>query len=367
MGYKISQTENLRISKHRNIETPVRRFPAEWEKQSATWLAWPHNEKEWGKRLTKIREFYVELINLILQFQDVKLILANEVLLQEVQTYFKDKINPKSKICNSKLHFVVIPNNDVWIRDYGPFFLQLPVTSGKLQGKEKIQNPQPKIRNVIVSFEFNAWGEKYPPYDLDNNVPKNIAMYLGEPCESYPFVLEGGAIDFNGDGLAITTEECLLNKNRNSNLKKGQFEDILKSVFNLQKIIWLKCGLKDDHTDGHIDNVARFIDSNKLLINEPVTKELKLIENTAAKCNLEICKLPFPDVDRNKIPSASYLNFIFVNGGIIVPTFNCKSDNVALNTFQKIFPKRKVLGIDSSLLIQEGGGLHCISKQESSL
>ncbi|MBI3308266.1 MAG: agmatine deiminase family protein [Candidatus Melainabacteria bacterium] len=364
MGYLTKKESGIRIQES-DSKLYVRRCPGEWERQSAVWLAWPHNEKEWKSKLPEIKEFYVKLINLILQFQDVKLVLHNEELLNEVVELEASVRKPEAK---RQCHKIVIPNNDIWIRDYGPFFLQVIASE-----QSERSNPDrdcfvakaPRNDKLIANFEFNAWGGKFPPFDFDNQVPKNIALYLGEICESYPIILEGGAIDFNGNGIAVTTEECLLNKNRNPNLDKEQFENILKSVFNLQKIIWLECGLKNDHTDGHVDNVARFINGGKLLINEPVTKELKVIEKIIAKYELEACELPFPDVDRKKMPSASYLNFIFVNEGIIVPIFNSTTDKIAIDTFQKIFPKRKILGLDCSLLIQEGGGLHCISKQES--
>lgn len=329
----------------------VRRHPAEWEPQRATWLAWPHNKREWGNKLSDIKKFYVILIGTILDFQDVKLIVPNEKTYFEVKGLFKKK--------KYKCHIIIIPNNDVWIRDYGPFFLK---------GQENnSQKPKAKSCKLIVDFQFNAWGEKFPPFHLDSQVPKNIALYLGEKCESYPFILEGGAIDFNGDGIAITTKECLLNKNRNPRLNKNKLEYFLKSVFNLKEIIWLEKGLKGDHTDGHVDNVARFIGKNKILINRGLkTKEeiLKWAEKHNKK--FEIIEVPLPQVkvsSEHYLP-ASYLNFIFVNKGLLVPTFNLETDEEVLDIFQKVFPKRKVMGINCTTLVQEGGALHCITKQE---
>ena len=349
-------------------ERTTRRHPAEWEKQASVWLSWPHNEKEWGKkRLPKIKEFYVKLIKIILQFQDVNLILADEELLGDVKTL---RATPLRKI--------IIPNNDIWIRDYGPFFIE---RKGVIARKHEVltkQSPDvtrneiasvaalPRNDVLIVDFEFNAWGDKFPPWDLDNNVPKQIALYKGCEIESYPIILEGGAVEFSGNGLLMTTEQCLLNKNRNKNIKKDQFEKILKSAFNVQDVIWLKSGLHGDHTDGHTDNVARFISEKKILLCTTKNKKDKNYETLQEnlKClkkqKLELVEIPLPE----EYDVASYANFIFVNGGIIVPTFNCDADEIALDIFKKLFPKRKIIGIDCFLLVQEGGGLHCMTKQE---
>lgn len=325
--------------KEKNIVASKRRYPPEWEKQATTWLSWPHNEKEWGKkRLPKIKKFYEELISTILDFQNVNLILANEELLKEIENI------PTKK--RYKCKKIIIPNNDIWIRDYGPFFVV-----GARRGVP-----------LLLDFEFNSWGEKFPPWDLDNEVPKHMALYLGQEIESYPIVLEGGAVEFSDNGLVLTTEQCLLNQNRNPNLSKIEIEKYLKTTFNIEEILWLNHGLEGDHTDGHIDNIARFIESKKVLINEQTNKEdIKLLKSK----DLNLTELPLPIVKHNgkKLP-ASYLNFIFVNGGVIVPTFNCESDKKALDIFKKIFKDRKVIGIDCSLLIQEGGGLHCMTKQE---
>lgn len=320
-----------------------RRYPAEWEKQHTVWLSWPHNEKEWGKKqLPKLKQFYVKLIKTILKFQNVNLILADEGMLDV------------KMLRATSLRKIIIPNNDIWIRDYGPFFV------GVRRGKP-----------LLLDFEFNGWGGKFPPWNLDNNVPKQIALYKGCEIESYPIILEGGAIDLNGDSLAITTEECLLNKNRNKNLNKEQFEKIIQSAFNIDEIIWLKQGLDGDHTDGHVDNVARFIGPNEILITTTKNKKDKnyriLQENLEclkkSRHKFDLIEVPLPDTQN----AASYVNFIFVNEGIIVPTFNCNADKIALDIFKKLFPKRKIVGIDCSLLIQEGGGLHCMTKQEPAI
>ncbi|MBI3591545.1 MAG: agmatine deiminase family protein [Candidatus Melainabacteria bacterium] len=337
-----------------------RRYPPEWEKQRTTWLSWPHNEKEWGrKRLPEIKRFFQELISQILKLQDVNLLLTNEEMLEEVERFFPVQ---KSKF---KLKKIIVPNNDIWIRDYGPFFLE--TASSK------------KKKSLLLDFEFNAWGGKFSPWELDNQAPKEIALYLGQEIESYPIVLEGGSIEFSGNGLILTTEQCLLNKNRNPNLSKDKIENILKSAFNIEEVIWLKRGLEGDHTDGHIDDVARFIDPRKVLICKSNDKKdgnydhlnqsieyLKKWKHKEKRYKLEVIELPMPErmeIKKERLPK-SYANFIFVNGGVIVPVFNCNTDKEALAIFKKVFPDKKIVGIDCSLLIQEGGGLHCMTKQE---
>ncbi|OGI07270.1 MAG: hypothetical protein A3I68_00705 [Candidatus Melainabacteria bacterium RIFCSPLOWO2_02_FULL_35_15] len=339
--------------------TANRHYPAEWETQRATWLSWPHNEKEWGKkRIEKIKKFYIELVNKILEFQDVNLIIPNEEFLEETCC----SMSQQKKY---KLKKIIIPNNDIWIRDYGPFFMETG------DGKKK--------KPVLIDFEFNAWGGKFSPWNLDNNIPKEMAFYLGCEIESYPIIMEGGSLEFSGDGLILTTEQCLLNKNRNPDLSKNEIENILKSVFNTEEIIWLKRGLEGDHTDGHIDDVARFVGPGKILICKSNDKKdnnyehlnesieyLKKWIHPKKGYKLEVIELPVPDrieIKNERLPN-SYANFIFVNGGVIIPTFNCLADKKALQTFKKVFPDRKIAGIDCSLLIEEGGGLHCMTKQE---
>ncbi len=330
-----------------------RHYPAEWQKQKCIWLSWPHNEKEWGKRkLEKIRDFYIKLISLILDFQGVNLIFKDEKLL------LKTKLSKELEKKKYKLKKIIIPNNDIWIRDYGPFFM----------------SPGP-----LLDFQFNSYGGKFPPWDKDNNVPKEIAKYYQCELESYPLIMEGGSLEFNGEDVIMTTEQCLLNKNRNPKLKKEEIECYLKSVFNIKEILWLKRGLEGDHTDGHIDDVARFVGKRTIVICSEKNKKdknykhlkesieyLKNWKHPKLGYKLKIIELPMPSVGTRHgmyLP-ASYANFIFVNGGIIVPIFNSPNDKKALLIFKKLFPKRKIVGIDSTTLIEQGGGLHCMSKQE---
>jgi agmatine deiminase len=288
------------------------RYPAEWEEQAATWLALPINEQNWAPRKKQIDAFYSKLIDTISRFQEVK-------ILDNLQ----------------------IPHNDIWIRDYGPFFVE---RAGKLEA---------------VGYEFNAWGEKFPPWDLDSAVPKKISDLMQIPLKKYPWILEGGAVEFNGDGLCLTTAPCLFGEKRNS-AKQEMLKD-LKESFGITSLKILPNGLEGDHTDGHIDNLARFAAKNHVVIAAGFEQEKKEIELWLGEHYEEakVDVLPLPPV----LP-ASYMNFIFANSALIVPLYNCQADSVALEYFKKAFPNREIIGIDCSIPIEEGGSLHCLSKQE---
>ncbi|MDR2579775.1 MAG: agmatine deiminase family protein [Fibromonadaceae bacterium] len=289
------------------------RYPAEWEEQAATWLALPINEENWAPRREQINAFYSKLIETISRFQPVK-------VLDDLQ----------------------IPHNDIWIRDYGPFFVQ---RNGELEA---------------VSYEFNAWSEKFPPWDLDNAVPEKIAKLMNIPLKKYSWILEGGAMEFNGDGLCLTTAPCLFGEKRNSEKQKTELLNDLQKSLGIKSLKILPKGLDGDHTDGHIDNLARFVAKNRVVIAAGFEQSKEEIEIWLAEhyenSKVDVLSLP-------PIVASSYMNFIFVNGGLIVPTYNCQNDFAALEYFKKVFPNREVLGMDCSVPIEEGGSLHCLSKQ----
>ncbi|MDR1811527.1 MAG: agmatine deiminase family protein [Candidatus Fibromonas sp.] len=290
------------------------RYPAEWEEQAATWLALPVNEENWAPRRERIDAFYSKLIDTISGFQPVKI-----------------------------LDSLQIPHNDIWIRDYGPFFVKC---NGKLNA---------------VSYEFNAWGGKFPPWDSDNSVPEKIAELMNIPLKKFRWVLEGGAMEFNGDALCLTTVPCLFGKNRNpAEQGKELLEDLQKS-FGIKSLKTLPRGLDGDHTDGHIDNIARFVAKNRVVMAAGFEQEKKEIEAWLNEhyegAKVDVLPLPPP------VP-ASYMNFIFANGALLVPIYNCESDSLALEYFKNVFPDREAVGIDCTVPIEEGGSLHCLSKQE---
>ncbi|NQY80817.1 MAG: agmatine deiminase family protein [Candidatus Caenarcaniphilales bacterium] len=343
------------------------RVVGEWEEQAAVWLAFPHNDNWQGISFDKtkfksgleaIQDFYFRLIDICLDYQDVKLIFNDEALMMSVIGKLASFSNKKFK-----LNSLVISNNDIWIRDYGPIFLYQDSDSGE--------------QKVVADFVFNAWGGKFPPFDSDNAVPGAIALNQGIAFNAYFQILEGGAIDYSSDAKLITTKECVLNPNRNEDFIEYEFELMVQEALGIEKVLWLDRGLANDHTDGHVDNTARFISDKRVLLSYTNNKESPnydicqknyqaLLNYKAELEDLEIIKIPIPEPEgflESKL-AYSYANFIFLNGALLVPIYNCEQDAEALEVFEKLFPERKVIGVDCSLLIQEGGSLHCMTKQE---
>lgn len=330
------------------------RYPAEWEPQTATWLTWPSNVLNWDSRRAEIEGFYLKLIETISHFQTVC-----------VLTPYGWKAPAEAEQRLRKLsncpRFFEIPTNDIWIRDYGPLFVKYgPHTT-------------------IVKFEFNSWGEKFPPYVLDNAVPVALSRLLGQAMFRYKPILEGGALEFNGEGLCITTEDCLVGAARNPASQRGAVEKILVEACGLKSLLVLPGGLHGDHTDGHIDNVARFVAHNRVVMattedpkspNYAVLQEnRKLIEAWLKRfyADARVDVLPLPPqrvLDNGEVLPASYMNFIYANGAVIVPVYNCPADEAALDYFRSVYPDRKVIGLDCNCVIEEGGSLHCMSKQQ---
>ena len=343
-----------------NKETQVR-TPAEWLEQKTIWLSFPHNKLHLNSKLasepdkdglTLMKEFFWRFIDIVLDYQDIKLLFDTEAMLME-------NIDKLTSFAAKpfKLISLVIPNNDIWIRDFGPIFAIDKETEEK----------------IVVDFAFNAWGEKFPPWDKDNVLPAKVGELEGLSVKSYDKFLEGGAIDYSEKGYLLTTRQCVLNTNRNKNFTEKDFEELMFNALGIKQVIWLNKGIANDHTDGHVDNTARFIDDERVVLsytenpaspNYEISKEnFKTLE---AFSDLEVIKLPLPEPEGflEKALAYSYANFVFLNGAIIVPTYNCPQDQQAIDILQKLFPDRKVIGFDSSLVIQQGGSLHCMSKQE---
>lgn len=330
--------------------------PAEWETQEATWLSFPHHKKNWAGELgEKARKFYFDLILKITKFQKVKVLVpSNFSLPEEVK-----------KILDSRpfsAEFLRIPTNDIWIRDYGPFFIKR------------------KNLTEIVETEFNAWGAKFPPFDKDNKVPQKIAQKFKMPVTSLPYIFEGGAIEFNNEGLGITTLPCLYGKNRNNKKDLIKMRRALKENLGFKDILALPNGLNGDHTDGHIDNVARFVKNNRVVLaidEDPSSENAKILQENYFCLetwlrkhygeNFQIDRLPLPPQKQQgtEILPASYMNFIFVNNGLIFPKYNRRTDKIAKEYFESVFPERVVIGIDARDIIKEGGSLHCLTKHQS--
>lgn len=326
------------------------RFPAEWEPQRRTWLAWPHNTVNWKHR-PGILDFYVKLTGVIRRFQPVSLLVPDSSISAVPKEITKPAAYP--------LDILAISTNDIWIRDYGPIFVE---KEGRLE---------------LLSFGFNAWGEKFPPYDLDGRVPNEMARHLKLPITEHPIIFEGGAVETNGKGAGITTRDCLVGPRRNPEKTLGQVVDTLQSTLGLLDLLILPEGLDGDHTDGHIDNVARFLGPDHVVVattTDPTSPNFDVLKDARRRLEtwkpagqpLTVSTLPLPPqrILGDDVLPASYMNFIYVNNGIVIPLYQCEHDAVALGFFKRVYPDRTVLGIDCSLVIEEGGSLHCMTKQE---
>lgn len=327
-------------------------MPAEWEQHERTLIEWPVKESlVWPENYNEVCAGYAKVAKAIAQFETVTMI-VNENTAKEAEA-----------LCGEKVEYVVIPHNDAWCRDNGPTFLI---------NKEKELS--------AVNWQFNAWGEKYTPFDLDNEVAPRILNHLQVPYVNSPIILEGGSIHVDGEGTLLTTRECLLNKNRNAHLSQEQIEEEVKEALKVSKIIWLNQGLFGDETDGHVDNVACFAKPGVILIqtcddpedpNYEISKEnLQILRNAtdASGRKLEIIEIPQPPARyyREERLTLSYLNFYMVNGGIILPVFGGeaeKADKRAEEILKEVFPDRKIVAVDGMPLIKEGGNVHCITQQ----
>ncbi len=336
-------------------------FPAEFAPQSAMWLSWPHKEASWPGKIETIFPIYSQFIKLIAQNQKVCINVADEKM--------KDFATKQLELVNcsfENVQFYFHPTNDAWCRDHGPAFIV------NYEKKEK----------AIIDWGYNAWGDKYPPYDLDDVIPTLIGKKLGVPVFNPNIVMEGGSVEFNGRGTLLTTTACLLNKNRNPHLSQKQIEEYLVNYYGVENILWLGDGIVGDDTDGHIDDITRFVNEDTVVTvveenksdenYELLQENLQLLSTMRLENGkqLNIIELPMPKpviYDEQRLP-ASYANFYIGNEHVVVPTFrDTKNDEQALNILQSCFKERKVVGLDSTDLIWGLGSFHCLSQQEAAV
>ncbi len=331
-------------------------FPAEFAKHVATWLSWPHKEASWPGKIELIYPNYCQFIKELTQSEIVRININDEAMKNAAIGHLQ-----KANIDLSKIEFYLNPTNDAWCRDHGPAFLI-----------------NPNGQKAIVDWGYNAWGNKYPPYDLDDVIPTLIGKEFNLRVFHPGIVMEGGSVEFNGKGSILTSTACLLNPNRNPHLNQAQIEKYLCDYYGADQVLWVGEGIVGDDTDGHIDDTVRFVnedtvltvveenkqDENYQLLQDNL-KQLKVLRLLNGK-QLNIIELPMPDAvvyEDQRLP-ASYANFYIANHAVIVPVFNCEKDDKALRIIQESFPTRKVVGIDSTDIIWGLGSFHCMSQQE---
>lgn len=333
-------------------------FPAEFAPHIATWLSWPHKEASWPGKIETIYPAYAAFTKELTRGELVRINVVDDIMKSKAIRHLEAVGTPMDKV-----EFYFHPTNDAWCRDHGPAFLVKPGAD---------------IPKVIVDWGYNAWGDKYPPYDLDDVIPSRIGHHFNIPVFHPGIVMEGGSVEFNGKGTLMTSTACLLNPNRNPQLNQEQIEDYLRKYYGVEQILWVDEGIVGDDTDGHIDDTVRFVnedtvitvieedknDDNYALLqhNLQQLKSMRLLNGR----QLNIVELPMPSAviwEDQRLP-ASYANFYIANKSVIVPTFRCDIDDRALQIIQSCFPDREVVGIDSTDIIWGLGSFHCLSQQE---
>jgi agmatine deiminase len=334
------------------------RMPAEWEPHRGTWLSWPHKEASWPGKFGPVPGIFARMVRHLADREEVHVNLAGPAMEQDVRRLLRDE-----GAASGNVFFHYHPTNDAWCRDHGPIFIHRERAGG--------------VEQAIVDWDYNAWGGKYPPFDLDDVVPTRIGRELGLPVYSPGIVMEGGSIDVNGRGTLLTTEACLLNPNRNPQLERAGIEEYLRAYLGVRHILWLGDGIAGDDTDGHVDDLTRFVDPVTVVTAveddpadenyEPLQENL---ERLAAMTDqdgqpLTVVPLPMPRPlyhEGQRLP-ASYANFYVANGLLLLPAYDPERDAEAAAVLAPLFPGREIVPIDCTDLVWGLGAFHCVTQQ----
>ncbi len=334
------------------------RMPAEWAPHRGTWLSWPHKEESWPGKFEPVPGIFTRMVAELVPHEEVHINVVDEAMASGVRALLRRAGVPLDRVF---LH--LHPTNDAWCRDHGPVFIHREAGG--------------KVEQAVVDWGYNAWGGKYPPYDLDDEIPVRVAEAFGLPLFQPGIVMEGGSIDVNGRGTLLTTEACLLNPNRNPRLGREDIERHLRDYLGVTHFLWLGDGIAGDDTDGHVDDLTRFVDERTVVTvveEDPYDENFKpLVENLERLRTmtdqdgrpLRVVELPMPRAmyqDGQRLP-ASYANFYIANGVVLLPTYDPERDEQARATLQALFPTRRVVGIDCTDLVWGLGAFHCVSQQ----
>jgi agmatine deiminase len=338
------------------------RWPAEWEPHRATWLSWPHNRDTWPGRLEPVVETFVAIAAALAGHEALCVAVADGA----VEDGARRALARGGVDADRHVEFHRIPTHDAWARDHGPIFVVRERVGATAPGR------------AVVDFRFDNWGRKYPGWEPDDAVPRQVAEALGVPRFAPDVVIEGGAIDGNGEGVVLTTESCLLNPNRGAGRTRERMERVLHDFLAVDRVVWLAGGIEGDDTDGHVDDVARFVAPDTVVAavcddpgdpNHAVLAEnrRRLAAATGRRgARLAIVELPMPPrvtLAGDALP-ASYANFYLANGVALVPTFGAPSDARALSILRELLPGRDAIGVPSSDLVVGLGAIHCVTQQE---
>jgi agmatine deiminase len=333
-------------------------MPAEWAPHRATWLSWPHNRETWPSQLARVQDIWLRMVVELAPYEQVCLLVNDSGTEKDVAARLQ-----AARAVMKNISILRVPTVDVWMRDYGPTFVT------------RTAEKEPLACNDWI---FNGWGGKYKAYEQDDGVATEIAARLGVPVFAHPLVLEGGSIEVNGAGICLTTTQCLLNMNRNPNLSQKEIEGFLQDALGVNQIIWLGDGIVGDDTDGHVDDIARFVkpttvvcvreanprDENYAPLQE--NYERLMAARNASGAKLEVVSLPSPaplGYEGTRLP-ASYANFYIANELVLTPIFGDPADVRALGILQELFPGRKVVGLPCADVVAGLGAIHCVTQQE---
>src|SRR5438067_13323552 len=341
------------------------RMPAEWEPHTATWLSWPRREGiSFPDSFNCVMPALRAMVEALIESEQVCINICNGAHQAQAREVLRG-------LPMEQISFHLVPTNEPWCRDHGPIFLTRDLDAQPATGRIR------RDKLAVVDWDYNAWGNKYPPFDLDEVAPTRVAEILDVPVFYPGMILEGGAIDVDGAGALLTSESCLLNKNRNPNLSRGEIEKRLKDYLGVCDILWLGDGIAGDDTDGHIDDLARFVSESTVVTvveknrddenYEPLRKNLTRLQAMKIRGHaIEVITLPMPKKimrEELRLP-ATYANFYIANARVLVPTFADPADEGALSVLRKCFPGRRVIGIDCRELIWGLGAFHCLTQQQ---
>ena len=331
------------------------RMPPEWAPHQATWLSWPHKEESWPGKLATILPIYARAVAALARSEPVHINVTDAAMAAEAHALLT------AAGCQGEVAFHHFPTNDAWCRDHGAIFVT--------------RDDQPHL--AAIDWDYNAWGGKYEPFDLDDEIPRQMAAYLDTPCFHGGMVLEGGSVDVDGRGLLLTTEQCLLHPNRNPHLGKAEIETRLCDFLGAEKVLWLSEGIVGDDTDGHIDAIARFVapgtvvaaveedpqDENYHVLQENLRRLQFMTDLAGHPLNLLTLPMPPPVVHAGQRLPASYANWYVANTVILLPTFGGPSDERAAEVLRRCYPDRQIIGIDCTEVVWGLGAWHCLTQQ----
>lgn len=342
------------------------RMPAEWAPHAATYLVWPHNLETWPGKFDPIPPAFAQIAAAIAHFEPLRILVNDPAGLDDVRAMIRTAPSPdRTGARIDRIDLLALPTNDSWVRDHGPIFVN------------RIDPPGPDPAQIALDWRFNSWGEKYGAYDLDDVVPRRLGERYRFDVIEPGIVLEGGSIDVNGAGTLLTTESCLLNRNRNPGLTRAEIEEYLRVYLGATQILWLGEGIAGDDTDGHVDDLARFVAPDTIvtvLEDDPADANYSALQDNLGRLRamrdpagrpFRIETLPMPPAlyyEGTRLP-ASYANFYIANGGVIMPSFGCAADACAEATLARLFPGRRVVAIPSTDLVWGLGAIHCLTQQ----